>query len=166
MDPDSLLRTFPESVRRPAALAAWLVAWLACLAVAAGRIEHARTEFRNRSVEPREWRADGNSGHTEIDFGGQYLMGRMLATGRGRELYRRQALWPVVWESFPADREAPQTRESFPRHLRPAADRDKPATPEVRPPPAGPADEPLVMTLGVSVASFDARHRSDDHRHR
>ena len=125
MDPDSLLRTFPESVRRPAALAAWLVAWLACLAVAAGRIEHARTEFRNRSVEPREWRADGNSGHTEIDFGGQYLMGRMLATGRGRELYRRQALWPVVWAAYPESREAPLVREGFPAHLRPAVERDR-----------------------------------------
>ncbi len=128
MDPDTLARSIPDSVRRPAVFAAWVVAWLACLAVAASRLDHARREFGNRSLPPRECRADGNSGHTEIDFGGQFLMGRMLATGHGRELYRRQAQWPVVWESFPADREAPQTRESFPRHLRPAADRDKPST--------------------------------------
>ena len=127
MDPDTLARSIPDSVRRPAGLAAWLVAWLACLAMAASRLDHARHEFDDRSLSPRECRADGNSGHTEIDFGGQFVMGRMLATGHGRELYRRQALWPVVWDSFPPDRESPQTRESFPKHLRPAAERDKPS---------------------------------------
>ncbi len=126
MDPDSLSRTVPESVRRPGVVAAWLVAWIACLAVAAGRIDHARGEFRNRSASARECRADGNSGHTEIDFGGQYLMGRMLATGRGRELYRRQSLWPVVWAAYPQGAEAPQARDGFPTHLRPPAERDRP----------------------------------------
>ena len=126
MDPDFLSRAVPDSVRRPAVFAAWAVAWLACLAVAAGRIDHARREFGNRSESERECRADGNSGHTEIDFGGQFLMGRMLATGHGRELYRRQALWPVLWDSYPRSAEAPQARDNFPTHLRPAADRDKP----------------------------------------
>ena len=126
MDPDSLSRAIPDSVRRPAAVAAWVVAWLACLAVAAGRLDHARREFSSRASPPRECRGDGNSGPMEIDFGGQFLMGRMLATGHGRELYRRHSLWPVLWESYPASGESPESRESFPRHLRPAAERDKP----------------------------------------
>ena len=126
MDPDRLAQVIPADVRRPAILAAWVVAWLACLAVAAARLDHARQEFSGRGSSPRECRADGNSGPTEIDFGGQFLMGRMLATGHGRDLYRRQALWPTLWESFPASGESPESRESFPRHLRPPAERDKP----------------------------------------
>lgn len=126
MDPAALSQAVPESARKPAVVAAWVAAWLACLAVAASRLDHARTEFGNRSENPRECRADGNSGPTEIDFGGQFLMGRMLATGHGRELYHRQALWPVVWASYPQSAEAPQARDGFPTHLRPAGERDRP----------------------------------------
>src|SRR4051794_28213032 len=34
-------------------------------------------------------RRDGNHGHTLIDFGGQWLMGRLLVTGNGGRLYDR-----------------------------------------------------------------------------
>ena len=125
MDPAALSQAVPESVRRPAAVAAWLVAWLACLAVAAGRLDHARTEFGSHAKPPRERRGDGNSGPGEIDFGGQFLMGRMLATGHGRDLYHRQAQWPVSWASYPRGGESPQAREGFPTHLRPDGERDK-----------------------------------------
>ena len=124
---DRLPNLIPERLRRPAVLAAWVVAWAACILGAAGRIEHARVEFLTRDTTPeREVRADGNNGHALIDFGGQFIMGRMGATGHGRELYHRQAQWPVVWESFPKDGEAPLTRDlAFPKHRRAPADRAK-----------------------------------------
>src|SRR5438045_3831477 len=31
----------------------------------------------------------GNDGHTSIDFGGQWMMGRLLVLGYGNELYSR-----------------------------------------------------------------------------
>jgi arabinofuranan 3-O-arabinosyltransferase len=50
---------------------------------------------------------DGNSGHTQIDFGGQWLMGRMMAKGHGRELYHRQRQWMVLRESYRTEMEPP-----------------------------------------------------------
>jgi len=46
-------------------------------------------------------RLDGNYGHATIDFGGQWLMGRMLVTGNARRLYDRIALRRVVAEAYP-----------------------------------------------------------------
>ncbi len=46
-------------------------------------------------------RADGNNGHVHIDFGGQYLMGRMLVTGHGMQLYHRDVQREVVSEAYP-----------------------------------------------------------------
>src|SRR5262249_39550299 len=48
-------------------------------------------------------RRDGNHGHATIDFGGQYLMGRMLVTGHGRELYNRNVQREVLREVFLAE---------------------------------------------------------------
>lgn len=92
----------------------WAVAgmvWLAALA-AAGTIGYrAYTWFDNAPLAPLErHRADGNGGHTQIDFGGQWLMGRMLATGHGQELYHRQRQWEVLREGFREDAESPLQR--------------------------------------------------------
>jgi hypothetical protein len=46
-------------------------------------------------------RRDRNWGHATIDFGGQYLMGRMIVEGRGRELYRRAVHREVLEQAFP-----------------------------------------------------------------
>jgi hypothetical protein len=46
-------------------------------------------------------RVDGNNGHATIDFGGQYLMGRMLITGHGQELYNRNVQREVLREVYP-----------------------------------------------------------------
>ena len=35
-------------------------------------------------------RPDGNDGHTSIDFGGQWVVGRVLILGHGREIYSRE----------------------------------------------------------------------------
>jgi hypothetical protein len=49
----------------------------------------------------------GNDGHTSIDFGGQWMMGRLLVLGHGRELYSREMHLEVAREAYPVDREAP-----------------------------------------------------------
>jgi hypothetical protein len=53
-------------------------------------------------------RRDGNYGHATIDFGGQWVMGRMIATGRGRHLFHRNHLRTVVEEAYPREDEDPK----------------------------------------------------------
>jgi hypothetical protein len=48
-------------------------------------------------------RRDGNWGHATIDFGGQYLMGRMIAEGRGHRLYSRQDHRAVLEAAYPRE---------------------------------------------------------------
>src|SRR5579884_3830412 len=52
-------------------------------------------------------RSDGTIAHTFIDFGGQWYMGRMVVLGRGRELYHRRAIRPVIEAAYPRDAEVP-----------------------------------------------------------
>jgi hypothetical protein len=55
-------------------------------------------------------RNDGNSGHTNIDFGGPWLMGRMLAKGQGYQLYHRNCQREVLREAYPREHEIPADR--------------------------------------------------------
>src|SRR5688572_19493480 len=57
-------------------------------------------------------RIDGNAGHTSIDFGGQWLMGRMLVEGHGRELYNRKAQREVLEKSYLRELESPDQDKS------------------------------------------------------
>lgn len=96
---------------------AFVIAWLVCLGAAGARLYHARTEYDTPPGKTAaEWvRPGGNAGHTHIDFGGQWLMGRMIATGHARQLYDRTRQWEVVRAGYPWDREPPAARErSFP----------------------------------------------------
>ena len=77
------------------------LAWLLVISLAVGRFINGRHCFRDPN------RADGNYGHSSIDFGGQWLMGRTLASGHGRELYYRPRLWEVATRAYPPDQEAP-----------------------------------------------------------
>src|SRR2546423_2167463 len=52
-------------------------------------------------------RADGNLGHALIDFGGQWLMARMVAAGHGRELYHRDVHRQVLTAVYPRSDEGP-----------------------------------------------------------
>jgi arabinofuranan 3-O-arabinosyltransferase len=52
-------------------------------------------------------RRDGNRGHTFIDFGGQYLLGRMVVRGQGKHLYHRSYQREVLHEAYPAENESP-----------------------------------------------------------
>jgi hypothetical protein len=56
-------------------------------------------------------RPDRNDGHTSIDFGGQWMMGRLLVLGHGRELYSRERHLEVAREAYKHEREAPNATE-------------------------------------------------------
>ncbi|HVL12743.1 MAG TPA: glycosyltransferase family 87 protein, partial [Gemmata sp.] len=86
--------------------------WLVAVGVGVYFTVHALVWFDTRSSTPEQHRrADGNGGHAQIDFGGQWVMARMLVLGRGRELYHRQRQWEVVRASFPVADESPAARD-------------------------------------------------------
>jgi len=53
-------------------------------------------------------RPDGTRGHTTIDFGGQWLMGRMVLEGNGQYLYERNHLRTVLNEGYPVANQTPE----------------------------------------------------------
>jgi arabinofuranan 3-O-arabinosyltransferase len=57
-------------------------------------------------------RNDGNGGHATIDFGGQWLMGRMLVAGHGRELYNRSFQRLVLTPAYPVEDQDPKQERS------------------------------------------------------
>jgi hypothetical protein len=73
----------------------WVVCWLVALAFGVG------TWYESWICYNDSERRDGNSGHTYIDFGGQYTIARMVYLGRGNHLYRRSDLCAVLHASFP-----------------------------------------------------------------
>jgi arabinofuranan 3-O-arabinosyltransferase len=79
----------------------YLLSWAAALAGLSIACFYALT-WGN---DPR--RGDGNNAHTNIDFGGQWLMGRMVVAGRGPHLYHRNHLREVATAGFPREAEAP-----------------------------------------------------------
>jgi arabinofuranan 3-O-arabinosyltransferase len=83
-----------------------LLLWLLTLIVGGYLLWHAFKWFDIPSNTPEDRRrTDGNGGHVQIDFGGQWLMGRMVVCGHGRELYHRQRLWEVARDAFPVENE-------------------------------------------------------------
>jgi hypothetical protein len=52
-------------------------------------------------------RRDGNRGHTTIDFCGQWVLARLVVTGRGRHLYDRTTLRSALDRALPRGDEAP-----------------------------------------------------------
>ncbi|MDB5313887.1 MAG: hypothetical protein JWO38_8089 [Gemmataceae bacterium] len=102
--------------------------WLFALGVGAHHLWHARNWLADGPDTPTHRRRPdpGGHGHTQIDFGGQWVMGRMLVLGHGRDLYHRQRQWEVVREGYPVSAETPVQREEtlVPRHLRQLARSD------------------------------------------
>lgn len=95
--------------------------WLVALGIGGQRLWHAWHSFdNNRNDPPERQRADGNSGHAEIDFGGQWLMGRMIVTGQARKLYHRDRQWAIVQAAYPLEDQPPMVRED---RLQPGANR-------------------------------------------
>lgn len=95
--------------------------WLVTLGTAAHHLWHSRNWFNDRPpLAEAMRRADGNNGHAQIDFGGQWVMARMIARGYGRELYHRQRQWEVTRDGFQTRWEPPAVAEEMflPRHER------------------------------------------------
>jgi hypothetical protein len=57
-------------------------------------------------------RRDGNNGHVIIDFGGQWIMARMIVEGHGQRLYDRTRLRPVLEAAYPLADGAPNTSDA------------------------------------------------------
>ena len=72
----------------------YLLSWLLFGVVAAAMLDVAWVTRNDPS------RADGNNGHTTIDFGGQWLMGRMVVEGYGKHLYDRRYERLVLSEHY------------------------------------------------------------------
>jgi arabinofuranan 3-O-arabinosyltransferase len=78
----------------------YLAAWLLLLVVTGMLIERGWNWF----AFPR--RDDGTNGHATIDFGGQWVCGKLLLRGEGRFLYERHHQWIVYQEFYPPDSHA------------------------------------------------------------
>src|SRR5688572_9521181 len=102
--------------------------WVITIICASAFLYRALHWFDSPSRLPPDYkRADGNSGHTQIDFGGQWLMGRMIVTGNGRELYNRNRQWEVLRAGYPVEDESPIQREqgALPRYAQSRARADE-----------------------------------------
>jgi hypothetical protein len=62
-------------------------------------------------------RADGNWGHASIDFGGQWIMGRMIVEGHGWQLYDRPAIRKVAEANYPAEAGDPDAEKTDAENL-------------------------------------------------
>src|SRR5947209_19164295 len=90
----------------------YAAAWGLALVLAAAEMFHARFAYEDtRPPGDPGRRADGNPGHTSIDFGGQWVMGRLLTRGYARELYHRARQWDVAQQAYPRSHEAPDAAE-------------------------------------------------------
>lgn len=135
----------------------WLICWSIALAAAAFAAVEAWNVYNDGE------RLDGNSGHTMIDFGGQWLMGRMLVAGQGRHLYQRQYLRQIAEDGFPHGLESPkQDKSDVERLMDWLAGTDDPEAPKVVAGLLSPlgASHPLdatVLAIGSSAEGTEER---------
>jgi hypothetical protein len=87
----------------------YALAWTVAVGIAVCEFACAWHSFDNSPSGGQ--RRDGNGGHTTIDFGGQYLMGRTLLEGHGRHLYDRRVLREVLRGIYPTQDEDPRARQ-------------------------------------------------------
>src|SRR5579871_2310122 len=100
-------------------LTRYVAAWVLTLAGAGSSLYVAWTLYDEHPDpdKPDHVRRDGNGGHCTIDFGGQYLMGRMLVRGYGRHLYHRNYQRLVLQEAYPRADENPFKERSDAENL-------------------------------------------------
>src|SRR4051812_27497744 len=84
----------------------YVLCWLAALTITGIHYTIARHAFGAWHDEAKR-RTDGNLGHALIDFGGQWLMARMMVDGHGRELYSRPVQWEELKTAYPRADEFP-----------------------------------------------------------
>jgi arabinofuranan 3-O-arabinosyltransferase len=90
----------------------YVLCWLIALGLTALQFHIARHMFDNpKPGDPTTERRDGNFGHTLIDFGGQWLIANLFATGRGHELYLPAAQREVADAAFLRADEAPAAKD-------------------------------------------------------
>jgi hypothetical protein len=77
----------------------YVLSWLIAMVVAWQCAAYSWDNFKD------ERRSDGNSGHTAIDFGGQWIMGRMLMDGEGPYLYESNHLRAELSSYYPESHE-------------------------------------------------------------
>jgi arabinofuranan 3-O-arabinosyltransferase len=92
----------------------YVLTWVVALGITVGVAIRARHAFDGRYMDKPadQHRADGNLGHALIDFGGQWLMSRMVVTGHGRELYHRDLQREILTAAYPRADEGPGQEES------------------------------------------------------
>lgn len=84
----------------------YVAAWVAVLAAAAAML------YCCWVAQDDPKRGDGNGGHVSLDFSGQWLMGRLLVTGQGRDLYDRRRQRAVLEAAYPLADGSPEQRKS------------------------------------------------------
>jgi hypothetical protein len=102
---DSMVQLYVRFLLHP--LTRYIFAWIVALNAAGLTLLVSWTAFNQRNQDGTPLRRDGNFGHTLIDFGGQWVMGRMLVEGKGRQLYDRNVLREVVTRNYPEEDEVP-----------------------------------------------------------
>jgi hypothetical protein len=97
----------------------YILSWLAALGIATGVFVNAWIHFNTdtNSTKPESQRRDSNNGHCMIDFGGQWLMGRMLSEGHGRRLYLRSQQRQVLEAAYPKEHQAPDADKDDAQNL-------------------------------------------------
>jgi hypothetical protein len=65
------------------------------------------TNCNDKPDKNGEVRRDGNWGHVNIDFSGQWLLAAMFVHGEGRHLYDRTYQKPLLESAYPQDHEKP-----------------------------------------------------------
>jgi arabinofuranan 3-O-arabinosyltransferase len=93
----------------------YALAWTLTLFVAYVCLYAAWHSFDNYYT--RGHRNDGNGGHVTIDFGGQYLMGRLLVDGHGRDLYNRSEQRLALTAAYPVEDQEPDAKRSDAENL-------------------------------------------------
>jgi arabinofuranan 3-O-arabinosyltransferase len=83
-----------------------VLTWIVLLAALGHRAGQAWVNFRVPD------RPERNDGHTSIDFGGQWMMGRLLVLGYGQELYSRPRHLEVARAGFPRDHQPPHATDN------------------------------------------------------
>jgi arabinofuranan 3-O-arabinosyltransferase len=92
----------------------YVTAWLTALCVAGIALTFGWVLFNNDNEQHRR---DGNGGHATIDFGGQYLMGRMIVECQGGHLYDRTYQRQVLQRAYPREDEDPDQDKSDAENL-------------------------------------------------
>jgi arabinofuranan 3-O-arabinosyltransferase len=94
------------------AVTRYVLAWLVALATLGLILYMAWTAWDSPVADAQWRRRDGNAGHTRIDFGGQWLMGRLLQRGYGPHLYHRNYQRQILAAAYARRDEAPAQEAS------------------------------------------------------